>query len=124
MLLYRLYHDLFSHQLFNSDFWLFEFSVWLHVLGRSLISIFVPILMLKLGYTIGEVMIYYLIYNLLDVPLNFWARSLISKIGAKWVIIFATFFTISYFVAFYNLTVNNWTLLIVLALLAALYDSF
>lgn len=111
-------------QMIHSDFWLFEFSVWLHVLARSFISIFVPILMFQIGYTIPQILIYYMLYCLLDVPMNFVARALLRKIGARWLVALGTIFVVAFFFTFGVLTPGAWTLLLLLALLAALYDAF
>jgi MFS family permease len=108
----------------HSDFWLYEFSIWLHTVAYSLIAIFVPIILLQLGYSVVEVLLYYVIFHIIDIPGNFLARRLVSSWGARVVIILATFSIILYFFVFYYLTANAWAILLVLALLAAIYDSF
>ena len=123
----QLFH-LHSHgkldRMIHSDFWLFEFSVWLHVLARSFISIFVPILMFQIGYSIPAILAYYALYCAIDVPLNFFAKSLLQKIGARWVVALGTVCAVLFFLTFSLLTAHNWPLLILLAALAALYDVF
>lgn len=123
MQLFHHYHHHFSlNKLLHSEFWLFESSVWLHVFGRSLIVVFIPIILFAASFSIGEVMLYYFIYSLFDIPLNFFARWLVRKIGARLVIIAGILSSIGFFVVLFNLTPNNWSLLILLALFAALYD--
>ncbi|KKQ35397.1 MAG: hypothetical protein US50_C0016G0027 [Candidatus Nomurabacteria bacterium GW2011_GWB1_37_5] len=123
----RQFHHYYGNKIYaaiHSDFWLYEFSVWLHTVARSLIAIFIPILLLQLGYSVTEALIFYGIYHLIDVPLNFLARRLVVAWGARTVIIIATLAIIGYFSVFYFLTPNAWTILLILALLNAIYDSF
>lgn len=124
MHLYRSYHNHTNFNIFKSDFWEFEFSVWLHMLGRSLILIFIPILLLNIGYSIEMVIIYYLIYTFFDIPLNLVAKNLIIRWGAKIVIIIANLFSVTYFLMLFFLSNDNLILFLSLALMAALYDSF
>jgi MFS family permease len=98
--------------------------VWLHVFGYALIAIFIPILLLELNYTIGEVMIYYFLYNAFDVPLNFLAQWMIKRVGARMVITLGTFAVVLFFALLFTLGPNDWVLLIALAFVGALYDVF
>lgn len=111
------------YRLAQSDFWLYELSVWLHTLARSFISIFIPILMLRAGYAVEDVIIYYLLYNAIDVPFNFIARRLIRTIGARWVIVIGSVISIVFFLTLTFID-RGWNWFLLLALLAAMYDSF
>lgn len=124
MRLVQFYHSQRLHRLArHPDLHLFEFSIWLHTLARSLIAVFIPILLLQSGYSLHEVILFYLIFNIIDVPLNFPADWLIRKLGAKKVIILGTIATIAFFGLLGVLPGNNWPLLILLAFLAAVYDT-
>lgn len=101
---------------------MFESSVWLHVFARALIVVFIPILLLQLDYTIGEVMLYYFIYCVFDVPLNFLGRWMTRKLGARLVITLGTLATIIFFGFLFALGSDQWWILVVLAFLAAVYD--
>lgn len=120
----HLHHqtNLSLNKFMHSDFWLFELSVWLHVFARSLIIVFIPILLLGHGFSVGEIMVYYLIFNIFDVPMNFFAEWVVRKIGARLTIVAGTLSSIAYFAVLFNLSPGNWTLLIILAFFAALYD--
>ncbi len=119
-----MYHQNRFQKVIHSEFWLFELSVWLHTFSRSMIAIFIPIFLLQTGYTIGNIMFFYFVLYAMSVPLNFVSRWLISKIGAKKVIIFGSCFYVAFFVSLYNLTLDNWMLLIAIAFFVATYDAF
>jgi len=122
----RTFHFHNNHRvhLAFSDFWLYELSVWLHTLAQSLVSIFIPVLMLKSGYSVADVVLYCLMLNVFDVPLNFVARSLVRRYGARVTIGFATAASIAFFLLFLQLSSGGWLLLLLLALCAAVYDAF
>jgi len=124
MKLFNSYHYNKSHSNISSDLWNFELSTWLHMIGWSVISIFVPILMLVAGYSLTAVLVYEAIFYLIDVPLNFVAGRLIKMIGARAMVIIATIIVAVYFVTFRFISFGGWSILIALAVLAALYDTF
>ncbi|HEV7424621.1 MAG TPA: MFS transporter, partial [Candidatus Paceibacterota bacterium] len=70
------------------------------------------------------VMVYCAIFFLIDTPLNFLARTLTLYFGARLVIILGTLSVILYFSLFHYLSSANFSILIILAILAAIYDTF
>ncbi|MBI4079696.1 MFS transporter [Candidatus Kaiserbacteria bacterium] len=103
---------------------MYELALWLHTLARSLVAIFIPVLMLKSGYSLQHVIFFFLVYNILDVPLNFVARGVIRRIGARLTVALATLATILFYWTFLHITAPVLSDLLLLALLAAVYDSF
>jgi MFS family permease len=118
------YHHSRIHSLLHSDFANFEFSVWLHMIGWSIISLFVPVLLLTAGYSLAVVLGYEAVLYLIDVPLNFLASKMVKLYGARVTTITATFLAIAYFVVFHYVSIGSWSILLLLALFAALYDTF
>ncbi|PIR88507.1 MAG: hypothetical protein COU09_01880 [Candidatus Harrisonbacteria bacterium CG10_big_fil_rev_8_21_14_0_10_44_23] len=118
------YHRHKIWQIFHTDFWHFDLSIWLHVLARSLINVFVPILLLQIGYELKTVILYMMVFIGLSVPLDFVSHSLIKRLGAKNVLILAVVSIICSFVGLYLLKVDQFLLLFVMAFLMAVYDAF
>ena len=110
----------FAHKR-SADFWLFESSVWLHVFASSLISIFIPILMLQIGFTLKEVLLFYILYHALNIPANYLARFLTNRFGARFSIVLGTISTIIFFILYSQIT--DWSQLVWMALFYALYDG-
>jgi MFS family permease len=125
MKLFNHHHNRKLYSFIHSDLWNFELSVWLHMIGWSVTSIFIPILMLSAGYSLTMVMVYYAIFNLVDTPLNFFAAKLTKDFGAKIVIVAGTLLAILFFWFLNRLNIHSgFSGLVVLAFLAALYDTF
>ena len=123
MKLFHHFHGLTHHRQTHSDFFLFELSVWLHVFARALIVVFIPILLLQIGYTLSQVMLYYFVYCLIDVPLNWLARWMTYRFGARAVVTLGTLASIGFFGILFYLGPEQWLLLGLLALCSALYDT-
>lgn len=122
----HLYHFYRSHKLARlqlTDFWLYELSVWMHTFAFSLVNIFIPILLLKSGYPLQMVVGFYILLNAFNVPLNFVARVLVRKLGARFVIAAGTLAAILFFLVLNNVASIGLLQLVVLAFLAALYDA-
>lgn len=111
-------------KLLSTDLHLFELSVWMQALAQALISVFIPIILYKLGLSIGAILIFYFLFNAFDVPLNLVARRFIEKYGARMAIILSIFSELGYYFILYNLNAKNWFEIVVLALLLALFDTF
>lgn len=102
---------------------LFEWSVGLHTFARALISVFIPVLLLGIGYGIDQVLLFLLLLTVMDVPLNFFARWLVRKVGARLVIIAGSVAMVGYFLSLSALQPNDWVALAFVSFFAALYDA-
>ncbi len=118
----RFYDQNYLQKL-TSDFFLFELSVWLHAVASGLVSVFIPILLLQIGFSIPVVIGYYIVYNLFDVPLNLVADKLVRIFGARWMIVAGTLFAALFFVILNAIEPGNLMLLLTLAIVAAIYDA-
>jgi len=110
----------FTHKR-SADFWLFEGSIWLHVFASSLISIFIPILMLNSGFELKDVLLFYIVYHVVNVPANFIAAGLTSRVGPRIPIILGTLFSIAFFVVYSQ--IGGWEDILLMAILYAVYDA-
>lgn len=124
-LVMKLSHHYFHNleHYFKSDLSRIESFVFIHDIGRRLISIFLPIILFMEGFSLMQVLIYLLCYGVFDTVLNLVAREFIAKYGAKSAIVISLIFEISYFLGLIFLQVE-WWFLIGLAFLAAVFDSF
>ena len=84
----------------TKNFWVFQETTNLNFFALSIISIFIPILMLKLGFSLFEVILFNLILHFFDVIFNFVARKLLFKFGLKSDFIIGTFFIILFFIGY------------------------
>lgn len=105
----------------TADFWLFESSLWLHVFASSLISIFIPVLLLSNGFTVQSVFLFYIFYHGFNIPANYLGRFITRRFSAKTSIILGTISTIIFFLLYSG--VETMGLLVMIAFFYALYDG-
>ncbi len=108
----------------TKNFWLFESSMWLHLFSSSFVSVFIPVLLFKEGFSISMILLYYFVLHLVNVPSNFLAGKLTAKLGSRVVVITATIFYLLFFLSFSLLESGSLLLLFLMATLAAIYDAF
>ena len=105
------YHTL--HLLFNKRLDKIE-ELYIHIsiraLALSMISIFVPIYLLKLDYTLASVFIFYALLNGVHALFIVPAAKIASRIGYKRVIFFSTPFLIVFYLLLYTLELYHWPL--------------
>ncbi|MCI5051188.1 MAG: MFS transporter [Candidatus Pacebacteria bacterium] len=90
----------------------FNISVFIKIIGRSLIGIFIPIFLYKNGFSIFEILLFYGLISIAFVALGGIGTRLISKIGAKHAILLSAFFEITFFLLMPFVVSHYWLLLI------------
>lgn len=103
---------------------LFNISDWIFTFARNTISVFIPIFMLNLGFSVQEVLVFYIIFNVFDLGFNLLAGPLIKKIGARKIIALGSLAYILFFLAMSGLSHGNWVLVVLMAFLYAMHDAF
>ena len=79
--------------------------------------------MLEAGFELSAVLLMYVIFHVVNVPVNYLAQYLIVGIGARRTIMIGTFFQMAFFVLYANIHPGDWTMLILLGIVGALYDA-
>jgi MFS family permease len=121
----RHYYNYHSHftKFFDNDLHLFELSVWVQAFALSLVSVFVPIILWNIGLDIKSIVGFYLLFNAIDVPLNFVAQRFIELYGARTALIVAIFCELAFFTTLFTMDSSFWHIL-VLAICLAVFDTF
>jgi len=116
----NLHHMRAGH---TKDFWLFESSVWFHMLANSMLAVYIPVLMLQVGFSLSDILLFLFIFHAINTPANILGGYLTSVIGARKTIIIATLFQVGFFVFYGMIEPGNWIMLLLLGSLAAIYDA-
>ncbi len=110
-------------KLLGTDMHLFELSVWIQAFAQSLISVFVPIILWKIGFSIFQIMAFYFLFNAIDVPFNLAARKVIVRFGAKIALVFSIIAELIFLIIFFALGLS-FVALAAMAFFMAIFDSF
>ena len=110
------------HYFLNRELSELYVTVALRTFAMSLISIFVPLYLLGIGYSLIDVLTFYIIFCVFHSILSLFAAKLSVKIGLKHSIALSMPFLILFYILLYTLTTNNWPLALV-ALVAAVQNS-
>ena len=100
----------------------FDLSVFLHFLGRLLYATFIPILLLKNGFSLTAVLTYFLIQPLITILITFFSTKLLHKKNIIEFNIFAIITEIALVILF-SLNSISWKLLTIFTILNASYYS-
>lgn len=110
------------HYFLNRELSELYMAVALRTFALSLISIFIPLYLLNLGYSLVDVLIFYIIFCVLHSIFSFFAAKLSIRMGLKHSIAMSIPFLILFYILLYTLTTYNWPLSL-LALVAAVQNS-
>ncbi|MFH1473840.1 MAG: MFS transporter [Candidatus Aenigmatarchaeota archaeon] len=110
------------HYFLNRELSELYLSVAIRTFAMSLISIFVPIYLLNIGYTLVEVLLFFMTFCVFHAVFSFFAAKFSLKAGLKHSIALSIPFLIFYFVLLYTIQSYNWPLAL-LALVAAVQNS-
>ncbi|KKS13624.1 MAG: Major facilitator superfamily, partial [Candidatus Magasanikbacteria bacterium GW2011_GWA2_41_55] len=77
-------------------------------LAESMISIFVPIYLYYLHYSVTQILFFFFLSSLGSVVLALPAAKMVAKLGAKHSILFSTPFLIIYYLGLYLLEATPW----------------
>jgi len=97
-------------------------SISIRSFALSMISIFIPIYLLKLNYSLTSVFIFYAILNLTHALFTLPAAKISSKFGFKHSILFSIPLLITFFILLFTLEIYGWPLYL-LAIIFGLNNS-
>lgn len=97
-------------------------SVSIKSFALSMISVFIPIYLLKLNYSLTSVFLFYVILNLTHALFIIPAAKIASKFGFKHSILFSVPLLVTFFILFFTLSIYNWPLYL-LAIIFGLSNS-
>jgi len=103
------YHHHYHYSFFkNKELKHFFFSTGIIAFGQALISLFVPIYLYSLGYSIPKVIFFYFLVFLVFLIFSYTGAKIVSKIGVKHSILLSTPFLIIYFLGLNFLPKYPW----------------
>ena len=110
------------HYFLNRELSELYMTVALRTFALSLISIFIPLYLLNLGYSLVDVLLFYITFCVLHSVFSYFAAKMSLRIGLKHSIAMSMPFLILFYILLYTLTPYNWPLSL-LALVAAVQNS-
>ena len=107
---HHLYHHHHYHYSFfqNKELKQFFFSTGIISFGQALISLFVPIYLYKIGYSIPKVIFFYFLISCFFLAFSYIGAKIVSKLGVKHSILWSTPFMICYFLGLNFLPKYPW----------------
>ena len=103
------HHHHYHYSFFkNKELRQFFFSTGIITFGQALISLFVPIYLYNLGYSIPKVIFFYFLIYFVFLMFSYIGAKVVSKIGVKHSILWSTPFIIAYFLGLNFLPKYPW----------------
>lgn len=90
-------HGLVSHYFANKEMDELYISIGIKALAQSIIQIFIPVYLYKLGFSISNIALYYIIFFLSITFFMYFAMNLNYKLGLKKVLAIGTIILIGYY---------------------------
>lgn len=112
----------YVHYFLNRELSELYLSFSLRTFALSMISIFVPLYLLKIGYDLIAVLTFFMIFSMIHGVISVSVAKLSMKIGIKHAITLSIPFLILYFILLYTLPTYNWPLAI-LAMVGAVSNA-
>ena len=100
----------------------FNIYVFLSTFARSLIEVFIPVLLYKYGYTLKEVIIYFVIYNFIQLVIAYPITKIAIKLSNKIVAIIGFISFISVQIIVNNMS-KSYVYIMILAIFYAFYRT-
>jgi MFS family permease len=97
------HHHYHLHKIFNKELSELYASYTIRAFALALISIFIPVYLLKLGYPLSEVFLFYLLFDVFGLAMMFLATKLVEKIGLKHCMVLSSFLTIAMLLLLFGL---------------------
>lgn len=98
------HHHFFCNKELNEIF----ISVFLMNLAESMISLFVPIYLYSLGYSVVHILLFFLIGNIGNVLFSLPVAKVVSRIGAKHSVLISVPFLVAYYFGLQVLPAHSW----------------
>lgn len=113
------HHHHYHHHFFkNKELKNFFFSTGIITFGEALISLFVPIYLYKIGYSIPNIISFYFLMSCIFLAFSYIGAKIVSKIGVKHSILLSTPFIICYFLGLNFLQKYPWLFFILPGLMS------
>ena len=78
----------------QKDLSLFYLSVIIRRVGLSLMSVFIPLYLYKIGYSLVSILFFFSLISVFFLIFSYWGAKIVASLGEKYGILIASFFTV------------------------------